>query len=216
MEAFMFFQPRLHFWMLVSDVVVNDQVQLKVLGCFSIDFLEKFQPLLMPVLIFNTADQASLKIVQRGEQPDGAVAYIIVRLRADMADAQRQPRLGAFKCLHLAFFIKAEHQRLVRRVQVESDNVPEFLFKIRVIGQFEGASQVRFQVIGRPEFVHAGSRNSSRSCHASAAPSRFTDARLKELLKNTVHSFKGQKRFTTSTWFIEQTEPLTPASDYEE
>lgn len=113
-EAFMFFQPRFHFWMLVGGVVVDDQVQLKVLGRFSIDLFERFQPLLMRMLIFNTADQASLEIVQSREQRDGAMAYIIVRLRADITDPQRQPRLGILKGLHLAFFIAAEDQRCWR------------------------------------------------------------------------------------------------------
>ncbi|AZF11130.1 hypothetical protein C4J93_2934 [Pseudomonas sp. R2-37-08W] len=61
--------------------------------------------------------------------------------------------------------------------------------------------------------------NPGFSGHASAAPSRFTDARLSDLLKNTAHRFKGQKWFTTPIWLIKQTvqplslEALTPARD---
>ena len=47
----MFFQPRFHFRVFVGGVVVDDQMQLKVLGCFSVDLLEEIQPLLMPVLV---------------------------------------------------------------------------------------------------------------------------------------------------------------------
>ena len=88
MEAFVFFQPRFHFRVFVGGVVVDDQMQLKVLGCFSVDLLEEIQPLLMPVLVLNAADQSTLEIVQRGEQSDGAVTYVIVRLRADMTDPE--------------------------------------------------------------------------------------------------------------------------------
>lgn len=35
----------------MSRVVVDDRVQLKVLGRFSADLLEEIQPLLMPVLV---------------------------------------------------------------------------------------------------------------------------------------------------------------------
>lgn len=66
-EAFVFLQPRLHFGVLVRGVVVDDQMQLKMFGRFSIDRLEKFQPFLMPVLALNGADQASLEIIQRRE-----------------------------------------------------------------------------------------------------------------------------------------------------
>ena len=88
MEAFVFFQPRLHLEVFVSRVVVDDLVRLKVLGRFSVDLLEEIQPLLMPVLVLNAADQSTLEIVQRGEQSDGAVTYVIVRLRADMTDPE--------------------------------------------------------------------------------------------------------------------------------
>ncbi len=40
MEALVLFEPGLHFRMFVRGVVVDDQVQLKVLGRFPIYFLE--------------------------------------------------------------------------------------------------------------------------------------------------------------------------------
>ena len=90
-KAFVLLKPRLHFWMLVRGVVVDDQMQLKMLGRFSIDLLEKLQPFLMPVLALDATDQASLKIIQSGEQGDGAMADIIVRLGADMPDPRGSP-----------------------------------------------------------------------------------------------------------------------------
>ena len=155
-EAFMLFQPRLHFWMLVRGVVVDDQMQLKMPGRFSIDLLEKLQPLLMPMLALNAADQMPLKIIQRGEQGNGAMADIIVRLRADMPDSQRQSRLSAFEGLNLAFFIATEHQCLIRRIQIQPNDVPKFLFEVWIVGQFEGACQVRFYVVGGPYTLDAG------------------------------------------------------------
>ena len=126
-EAFVLLKPRLHFRMLVRGIVVDDQMQLKMLGRFSIDLLEKLQPFLVPVLALDGTDQASLKIIQRSEQGDGAMAHLIVRLRADMPDSQWQSGLGALKSLNLAFFIATEHQCLIRRVQIQPNDVPEFL-----------------------------------------------------------------------------------------
>lgn len=102
-EALVLFQPRLHFWAFVSSVVVDDQMQLKVLGRFSIDLFEEIQPLLMPVQVLNAADQSALEIVQRSKQSDGAVAYVIVRLRADMTDPKGQAGLSTLKGLHWLF-----------------------------------------------------------------------------------------------------------------
>lgn len=61
-EAFVFLKPGLHFWMLVRGIVVDDQMQLKMLGRFSIDLFEKLQPLLMPMLALNAADQMPLAV----------------------------------------------------------------------------------------------------------------------------------------------------------
>ena len=107
----------------------------------------------------DAADQTPLKIIQRGEQGeqgDGAVANIIVRLRADMTDPQRQSRLGALQGLNLAFFIATEHQCLIRRIQIQPNDVPKFLFEVWIVGQFEGACQVRFYVVGGPYTLDAG------------------------------------------------------------
>lgn len=78
-EAFVLLKPRPHFWMLVRGVVVDDQMQLKMLGRFAIDLLEKLQPFLMPVLALDGTDQASLKIIQRSEQGYGAMRNLLQR-----------------------------------------------------------------------------------------------------------------------------------------
>jgi len=102
-EAFVLLKPRLHFRMLVRGIVVDDQMQLKVLGRFSIgsiDLFEKLHPFLVPVLALDGTDQASLEIIQRSEQGDGAMAHIVVRLRADNGVAVARSR----SCLgHPAF-----------------------------------------------------------------------------------------------------------------
>ena len=103
LEALVLFNPGLHFRVFVRGVVVHDQMQLELLGRFAIDFFEIFQPFLMPVLALDETDQACLKIIQRGEQGNGAMADIIVRLRADMPDSQRESGLCALKGLNLAF-----------------------------------------------------------------------------------------------------------------
>lgn len=127
-----------------------------MLGRFAIDLLEKLQPFLMPVLALDGTDQASLKIIQRSEQGDGAMADIIMRLRADMPDPQRQSWLSALQGLNLAFFIAAEHQRLVWRVEIQANDVPKLLFEMWIIGQLEGARQVRLYVVGGPYTLDAG------------------------------------------------------------
>lgn len=93
-EAFVLLKPGLRYRVFVRGIVVHNQVQLKMFGRFSIDLLEKLQPLLMPVLALDVIDQTPLKIVQRSEQGDRAMANIIVQLSANMTDAKRYSGQG--------------------------------------------------------------------------------------------------------------------------
>lgn len=153
-EALVVLNPSLHFRVFMRGVIVHDQMQLKMLGRFAIDPFKKLQPLLMTVLALHANDHASLKINQRSEQDDRAVADIVMRLRTDMSDLQRKARLCMLQSLNLAFLIAAEHQRLAWRVEIQSNNIPKLLFEMPIIGQLEGTGQLLFQVIGGPESSH--------------------------------------------------------------
>lgn len=87
------------------------------------------------------------------------MADIIVRLRADITDPQRQSRLSAFQGLNLAFFIAPEHQCLIRRIQIQPNDVPKFLFEVWIVGQFDGPCQVRFYIVGGPYALDAVRRD---------------------------------------------------------
>lgn len=84
MEPWMPLEPLLDDGMLVSGVVVHDQVQLQAFGCFPVDLFQKGQPLLMPVLCFDAADQPTLQIIHGCEQRERAVTDIVMSLRTDM------------------------------------------------------------------------------------------------------------------------------------
>ena len=70
-------------FVLVGGVVVQDQMDLQVVGDLSVDGLEEFQPFLMPVPRHALADDHAGQHVERGEQGGGAVALVVVghRLR---------------------------------------------------------------------------------------------------------------------------------------
>src|SRR5437762_10669216 len=44
-------------------------------------------------------------------------------------------------------------------VEIQPDDVPELLFKALVVRQFEGAREMRLDVTGRPQALHAGRRD---------------------------------------------------------
>lgn len=65
--------------------------------------------------------EATIEDDQRSEQRRSAMAHVVVRDTFDVAQPQRQHGLSAFQRLALALLIDAQHQRVVRRVQVGAE-----------------------------------------------------------------------------------------------
>ena len=62
---------------------------------------------------------------------------VVARNALDLAKTQRQDRLRSFQCLNLAFLVDAQHHSVVRRIQVEADDVSDLLDEKGVVGQLE-------------------------------------------------------------------------------
>src|ERR1700745_3290772 len=156
--------------MFMGSVIVGDDVDGEIARGLVIDGFEKGQPLLMAVARRQAGDQLALKIVERGKQGQRTVPHVIMGLGTNMPDPQWQTWLGALQRLTLGFLVAAQHQRLVRWVEVEPDDVPELLFKALVVGQLEGARQMRLDATGRPQTLHAGRREPGGARHRAATP----------------------------------------------
>lgn len=61
-------------------------------------------------------DNPPREVVERGKKRRGPVSRVVVRLRADVADAQGKPWLRAFERLALRLLVAAEHDRLFGRI----------------------------------------------------------------------------------------------------
>lgn len=79
-----------------------------------------------------SGDDRAVEHVERGKQRSGAVPIVVVGHALDVAQPHRQHRLGALQCLHLALLVHAQHQRLVRRIEIEPDDVAHLLDEERV------------------------------------------------------------------------------------
>ena len=74
MEAWMLFQPGNDIGMLVSAIVVNDQMQIEIGRRIGVDRAKELDELLVPVLVHAAPDHAPVQQVEGGEQRRGAVA----------------------------------------------------------------------------------------------------------------------------------------------
>src|SRR3974390_3300342 len=80
--------------------------------------------------------------------------------------------------LNLTLFVDRKHQSFIGRIEVETDDILHFLGEIRVIGDLEGATDVRFEPILLPNALHAGVTDADLLSHHSHAPVRGMDRTL--------------------------------------
>ena len=94
------------------------------------------------------------------------MANVVVGLPRRDARPHRQQGPRAIQRLDLTLFIQAEHERVVGRIQIETDNVTHFLDKLRVGRQLEGLDAVRLQAERSPDARNSGFRHADDLSHA--------------------------------------------------
>ena len=114
--------------MAMGAIIVEDEVQTRRLWKFRVQAAEESQELLMPVTGITFSDDAAFGHLQRGKEGGGPVAFVIVRKGAAAAWFERQAWLSAVESLDLTLFIHAKHHGVLRRSQIDADDVGE-LFK---------------------------------------------------------------------------------------
>jgi len=172
LEARMAFEPALHGRGLVRGVVVDDQMEIEIRECLLVDLLQELNEFLGTMARQAFADDLAGRHVEGGEQGCRAVTLIIMRHSAGATLFERQSRLGAIEGLNLALFVDRKHQSFIGRIEVETDDILHFLVEIRVIGDLEGATDVRFEPILLPNALHAGVADADFFPHHSHAPMR--------------------------------------------
>ena len=79
-----------------------------------------------------------------------------LRHGATTAFLDRQAGLRTVERLDLALFVDREHQRLVRRIEVEADDILHLLDEPLVVRQLESLHTVRLEFVRLPDALHAG------------------------------------------------------------
>ncbi len=77
------------------------------------------------------------------------------------AGLHRQTRLGAIEGLHLALLIATQHQRMLGRRHIQTDDVFELLGKLGVTRHLEALDAVRLQAMRRPNALDRGVADAS-------------------------------------------------------
>ena len=171
-KARMSLQPFDYVRMLVGGVVVGDQMEIKVRRRVLVNGSQELDELLVPVPIQTATDDGAVEQVQGRKQGRGAIALVVVGHGSRPALFQRQPRLGSIERLNLALLVHRQHQRLVRRIEVKSDDIDQLLLEFWIVRQLERPEQMRFEPMSPPDFLNAADRDPDRLRHSTGAPVR--------------------------------------------
>ncbi len=112
----------------------------------------------------------SVQVIQRCKQGDPAVSVVVVSASSHMALSQWQSGLGSFQGLALAFFITAKDDRSGWRIQVLSDEIPEFGLELGIVGELESMGSMGFEVVGRPDPLHPRTGETAMPSNGPANP----------------------------------------------
>ena len=96
----------------------------------------------------------------------------------DVTQAHRQRRLGAIERLNLRLLIHAQDHRVVRRVEVQPDDVAHFLDEERIGGQLEGLGQMRLDPEQGEPALHRALGKALGTSQGARAPVRGGIGRL--------------------------------------
>ena len=187
-------QPSLDRRGLVGGVVVHDDVEVQPLGDAPVDLLQEVEELPGPVASVALADDAARGDIEGCEQRGGAVTLVVVCAPLGHARQHRQDRLAAVQRLDLALFVDTEHQRAVRRREIEAYDVAHLVHEQRVAGELEGLRAVRLHAEGRPYPPDRRVRQSALPGHRADRPvGGIGRRRLQRPLDNLGHLFVRER-----------------------
>ncbi len=154
----------------VSGQVVQDDVHLQIARNGRVDLLEEPQHVRTGMAFTQVGQHFTGRDVHRCEQIDGAVAPVVMGHRPGPPGLHRQRRLGAVQCLALGLFVKAEHRRSLRRIQVEADDIDKLLLEPRVVADLERVELPRLEVVIGPDLGHRVLANPHLCGQRASAP----------------------------------------------
>ena len=131
------------------------------------DTVEEADELLMAVALHVLADDRSVENVERGEQRRRAVPLVVM---PGAALLHGQAGLGAVERLDLRLLVDRQHHRMSRRIDIQANDIGEFLGECRVVRQLEAPPAVRAETVGLPDRLHRRGGDTGRRGHRAQRP----------------------------------------------
>ena len=163
-------QPTLDGRRLVRSVVVKNQVHVHSTGHACVNGCQEIAKLDCAVAPMELADNGAGLGVERSEQVDSAITHVIRRAALGLAGSHRQHRLTPIEGLNLRLLVHAQHQCLIRRIEIQAHDVAHLLDEQRVLGKLEALDPVRLQPKGTPDAADRALTQSAALGHRARTP----------------------------------------------
>ena len=198
-------EPGADLWMLMDGVVIEDDMDGFFRRNLGVDHVQKADEFLVPVELHIASDHRPVEHIQSGEECRCAVAFVVVGHGAHASFLHRQARLGAIKCLDLAFLIDRQHDGVGWRIDIETNNITQFTDEVGIARELELSKAVRLQTMETPDAPDRAFTDTDRRRHHRGRPMGRLDGRLRQRQgDDALGNLGGQGRNTRRARFVTQ------------
>src|ERR1035437_5048293 len=199
-------QPAMNQGGLVGAVVIEDEVNVEVVGNFPVDAVEEATKLDGAMLTVDFTDDFPGGNVERGEKGSGAVPAVVVGPALWLTGTHREDGLASIQRLDLSLLVGAEDQRPLKRIQIQTDYVADLLHQLWVVGQLECVGAMGLKPKCAPNPVDGRAAEAARSGHGAGTPvSRVFGGGLQRLHDDRFDLVVADLARGTTTGLVEQT-----------
>ena len=207
--------------MLVSGIIVENDMDGFTLRDLGLDGIQEADELLMAVSLHAAADDLAFQDVESGKERDCSVALIVMGHCSGTPFLQGQAGLGSVQSLNLALFIHREHDGVLRRIDIEPDDVAQRRGELRIVGELELLDLGRLKTVGAPDALNRAGADAASLSHHRRGPVRgFSRRRLQRQLHHPLGDVRAQLRDAGGPRLVAQKtldtflpEPFLPAPD---
>jgi hypothetical protein len=162
-------QPGEHLGCFVCGGVVQDNVQISSLVPPA-ERLKKPQKIGAGMGCCAFAHDRTGSNVQRGIQADQAIPFVIVCLASRQPGPHGQYRLSPTERLNLSLLVDTENDCIGWRIQIQANNIVDFLFRLRISAELKRFNPVRFESMSLPDAMNRAVRQSHLRRQISRTP----------------------------------------------
>jgi len=129
----------------VRPVVVENEMDVELGRHARVDCLEELQELLTAMSPMALTNDFSRGDIERRKERGRAVPSVVMRAPLGDPGLERENRGASIQRLNLTLFIDAEHERAIRWIEIQPDDVADLLDKLRIFREFERLDAMRLQ-----------------------------------------------------------------------